>query len=264
MITLLTDFGATDYFVPALKGAILSIHPTAQIIDLTHEIAPQDIAAGAFTLGACWHDFPPGTVHLAVVDPGVGSARRAIVVAAGDQFFVGPDNGLFSHIYAQTNSTRVYHAVRSDLFRPRPSSTFHGRDVFAPLAAHLDRGLGPSSVGPEIGDYVRFDLSRPHLDQTTGALVGEILHIDRFGNCITNLTARELDPSPVPAGTFLEIASTKVTRFNSHFAAGADRDAPFAYLGSAGYWEIGLWCDSAAARLQINRGAKVSLVLTPT
>ena len=159
MITLLTDFGAADYFVPALKGAILSIHPTAQIIDLTHEIAPQDIAAGAFTLGACWRDFPINTVHLAVVDPGVGSARRAIVVAADGHFFVGPDNGLFSYIYAQTNSQRVYHATRNDLFRPQPSSTFHGRDIFAPLAAHLDRGLGPASVGPEIGDYLKFAAS---------------------------------------------------------------------------------------------------------
>jgi S-adenosylmethionine hydrolase len=267
MITLLTDFGAADYFVPALKGAILSIHPPAQIIDLTHEIAPQDIAAGAFTLGACWRDFPPGTTHLAVVDPGVGSARRAIVVAAERQFLVGPDNGLFSYIYAQTNSRRVYHAIRTDLFRPHPSSTFHGRDIFAPLAAHLDRGLGPASVGPEIIDYVKFELSQPQLDQTagaTGALVGEIIHVDRFGNCITNLTARELDPSRVPADTFFEIASTKVTRFKSHFAANPGSDAPFAYLGSAGYWEIGLWCDSAASRLQIDRGVRISLVIIPS
>jgi S-adenosylmethionine hydrolase len=263
MITLLTDFGAADYFVPALKGAILSIHPTAQIIDLTHDIPPQDISAGAFTLGACWRDFPPGTIHLAVVDPGVGSARRAIVIAAGGQFFVGPDNGLFSYIYAQTDRRRVYHAIRTDHFRPRPSSTFHGRDIFAPLAAHLERGLGPASVGPEIGDYVKFELPRPQLDRTTGALVGEIIHIDRFGNCITSLTARELDPSGVPPGTLLEIASTKVTRFHTHFAADAGIDSPFAYLGSAGYWEIGLWCDSAASRLQIGRGAPIVLSINP-
>jgi S-adenosylmethionine hydrolase len=264
MITLLTDFGAADYFVPALKGAILSLHPTAQIIDLTHDIPPQDIAAGAFTLGACWRDFPPGTIHLAVVDPGVGSARRAIVVAAERQFFVGPDNGLFSYIYAQANSRRVYHAIRTDLFHSHPSSTFHGRDIFAPLAAHLDRGLGLASVGPEIGDYVKFELARPQLDQTTGALIGEIIHLDRFGNCITNLTARDLDPSRVPADTFLEIASTRVTRFETHFAADAGSDTPFAYLGSAGYWEIGLWCDSAASRLQIDRGARVSLMIIPS
>ena len=267
MITLLTDFGAADYFVPALKGAILSLHPTAQIIDLTHDIPPQDIAAGAFTLGACWRDFPPGTTHLAVVDPGVGSARRPLVIAAERHFFVGPDNGLFSYIYAQTNSRRVYHAIRNDLFRPHPSSTFHGRDIFAPLAAHLDRGLGPASVGPEIGDYVKFELSRPQLDQTagaTGALVGEIIHLDRFGNCITNLTARELDPQRIPEGTILEVASVIVTRFNTHFAEGAEGNGLFAYLGSAGYWEIALWCDSAAARLQIVRGSRVSVINIPS
>ncbi|MBX3280206.1 MAG: SAM-dependent chlorinase/fluorinase [Acidobacteria bacterium] len=258
VITLLTDFGSADYFAPALKGAILSINPAAIVIDLTHDIPPHDIPFGAFTLGACFRDFPQGAVHLAVVDPGVGSARRAIVVEADGRFFVGPDNGLFSYVYEKSASVRVYHAVRADLFRPHPSATFHGRDVFAPLAAHLSLGLAPDSAGPKIYDFSRFPIPRPHA-QKDGEIQGEILHIDRFGNCITNFTEHELAPSSIDEGARIEIGDCVVENFGTHFAEGADGGGMMAYPGSAGYWEIGAWCASAAARCGVRRGARVVL-----
>ncbi len=177
MITLLTDFGTTDYFVPAVKGVILTLQPNAQLIDLTHDIPAQDIHHAAFTLGACYRNFPPGTIHLAVVDPGVGSTRRPIVVQAGRHFFVGPDNGLFSFVYAREPHVRVYHATRAEFHRPQPSATFHGRDIFAPLAAWLVRGIHPASFGPVITDYIRFAIPQPQADAQTKIITGEVIHM---------------------------------------------------------------------------------------
>jgi S-adenosylmethionine hydrolase len=259
MITLLTDFGTTDYFIPAVKGVILSINPDIQIVDLTHEIPAQDIGAGAFTLGACYHNFPPGTIHVAVVDPGVGSARRAIVVRARDYLFVGPDNGVFSYAYAQEPQTNVFQIEREEYFRHPVSTTFHGRDVFAPVAAWLSRGLAVEAVGREISDYVKLGLPQPKTDLPHKRVIGTILHIDHFGNCITNLTARELPPECMGQSAIkLLFAGHEITHFGSHFAQ-APKDEPFAYLGSAGFWEIAVWCDSAARRLGIERGAEVIL-----
>jgi len=148
VITLLTDFGTADYFVGAVKGAILSVNPQAVIADITHEIPPQDVEAAAFTLLAAYPTFPPQTIHVAVVDPGVGSERRPIVVKAGTQFFVGPDNGIFTYIYDREPSHRVVHVTSDRYFRSSVSATFHGRDVFAPVAAHLARGVALGSSGP--------------------------------------------------------------------------------------------------------------------
>ncbi|HMV51874.1 MAG TPA: SAM-dependent chlorinase/fluorinase [Blastocatellia bacterium] len=276
MITLLTDFGTADYFIPAVKGVILSINPTIQIIDLTHEIPPQDIAAGAFTLGACYQHFPAGTVHVAVVDPGVGSARRAIIVRAGKWLFVGPDNGLFSYVYRCESQVEVFQIERAEYFRHPVSATFHGRDVFAPVAAWLSRGVQPEAVGQEIQDYVRLEIPQPVKEgfaETDGAdfslsslseqtkvrSTAQIIHIDRFGNCITSLTEREL-PNP-PAAARLLLAGREITQFGSHFAQATEKNELFAYLGSAGFWEIALWCDSAAARFGVERGAEVILDL---
>ena len=263
MITLLTDFGTADYFVPAVKGVILTLHPPAHIVDLTHDIAPQDVWAGAFTLGACYRTFPRGTIHLAVVDPGVGSARRPIVVAAGGHLFVGPDNGLFSYVYAREAQTRVYHATRTEFFRPQPSATFHGRDVFAPLAAWLARGVHPASFGPEIDDYARFEIPQPLIESHTNVITGEVIHVDRYGNCITNLTEREWPRDAVPQSFQLggQLGGQPVTQHGTHFAQAARKDDLFAYVGSAGYWEVALWCASAAERFGFARGTACQLVL---
>lgn len=258
MITLLTDFGTADYFVPAVKGVLASLHPTAHLVDLTHDIPAHDVAAAAFTLGACYQDFPAGTVHLAVVDPGVGSARRALVVAAGGQYFVGPDNGIFSLVYAPAKDCRVFHATEAAFFRPTISPTFHGRDVFAPLAAWLAKGVAPEGFGTEIHDYVRLPWTRPQA--TSDSLLGEILHVDSFGNCLTNFTAEELTLTQVTAATRFVLAGHEVRQFATHFAAVPDANALLAYLGSAGYWEIALWRASAAQQLGVARRTGVTLI----
>ncbi len=266
MITFLTDFGTADYFVPAVKGVILSINPQTQLIDLTHEIPAQDIAGGAFTLGACYRNFPPKTIHLAVVDPGVGSARRAIVVDAGDYRFVGPDNGLFSYVYRQESRVRVFQIERDDLFRQPVSATFHGRDVFAPMAAHLSNGLLPESVGREVFDFVKLDLPETKIENQK-RIIGAVLHIDHFGNCITNLTERELSLEQIAQ---LQISNSKsqirivfagkpITQFGTHFAQMTKQGEPFMYLGSAGFWEIAVWCDSAAEKFSVRRGDELIL-----
>ncbi|HEY8459864.1 MAG TPA: SAM-dependent chlorinase/fluorinase [Blastocatellia bacterium] len=262
MITLLTDFGLSDYFVPAVKGVILTINPGTRIIDITHDVEPHDIQSAAFTLGACYHYFPPGTIHAAVVDPGVGSSRRAIVASAGGHFFVGPDNGVFSYVYARESNPRVFHVTNDRYFRHPVSATFHGRDVFAPVAAHIAGGTRPEEVGVEIEDYVKFEIPRPRFAETRGAIEGRIIHIDRFGNVITNFTEAELKPGAIAPSTRIRIgegAGREVRRFNAYFAEAADQDDLFAYPGSAGFWEIALWRRSAAEFIGARRGDKVTL-----
>jgi S-adenosylmethionine hydrolase len=262
MITLLTDFGAADYFVPAVKGAILTIDSQALIVDITHEIIEHDIESAAFTLGACYRDFPAGTIHIAVVDPGVGSARRPIVIEAGGQLFVGPDNGIFSYIYTREPKLRVFHLNRSDLFRHPVSPTFHGRDIFAPVAAHLSKGMKPENLGDEIYDFVRFDLTEPQ-PLSFGRVRGCLIQVDRFGNCITNFPIsdypldRQRPPKMMPV--ILIVAGKKIAQFGTHFTEAERKDELFAYPGSAGYWEIGLWCASAATAIDARRGMEVIL-----
>ena len=188
VITLLTDFGTADYFVGAVKGAILSVNPAAVITDVTHEIPPQDIEAAAFTMLAAYPAFPPETIHVAVVDPGVGSTRRPIIVKAGRSLFVGPDNGLFTYIYDREPSHQTFHITAEKYFRPSPSTTFHGRDIFAPVAAALSKGVKPEAFGPVIADEVRLANSLTPKVLATGRVEARIIHIDRFGNCITNIT----------------------------------------------------------------------------
>jgi S-adenosylmethionine hydrolase len=242
VITLLTDFGTADYFVGAVKGAILSVNPKAVIADITHEIPPQDIEAGAFTLLACYNTFPAGTIHVAVVDPGVGSERRPIVVSVNEQFFVGPDNGIFSYICDRETSHRTFHVTAKKYFRPSPSTTFHGRDIFAPVAAALSKGVKPEQLGREIDDEVRLE----PLDRVT-----RIIHIDHFGNCITNITRDQLK-----AGAGLVIKGKTIRDFRNFY--GEDPSSkPFAIWGSAGFLEISVNGGSAAKTLRVKRGDKI-------
>jgi len=242
VITLLTDFGTADYFVGAVKGAILSVNPAAVIVDITHEIPPQDIAAGAFTLLAAYKTFPAGTIHVAVVDPGVGSTRRPIIVSANEQFFVGPDNGLFTYIYDRETSHKTFHVTADRFFRSSVSSTFHGRDIFAPVAAALSNGVAPEEFGPEINDAVRL----PSLETPL-----RILHIDRFGNCVTNIT-RALSPREIV------VNGRTISEFRQFYGDGDDQSL-FAIWGSAGFLEISVNGGSAARVLGASRGSEVSL-----
>src|SRR5687768_2447391 len=191
IVTLLTDFGGSDYFAGALKGAVLSVNPRAQVVDLTHEIPAHDVGAAAFTLLAAYDSFPKGTVHVAVVDPGVGSERRPVVAEADGHLFVGPDNGVLGYVCGRAAEARVFHATETKFFRPNISTTFHGRDIFAPLAGALSLGVEPASLGPRVADYATLPFPAPRR-LPDGTLEGAIIHVDRFGNCVTNITPLDL------------------------------------------------------------------------
>ncbi len=238
LITLLTDFGTADYFVGAVKGAILTVNPNVPIIDITHELAAQDIEAGAFMLLAAYKTFPPRTIHVAVVDPGVGSTRRPIIIATGDQFFVGPDNGIFTYICEREPSHKTFHVTAAEYFRTDPSSTFHGRDIFAPVAAALSKGVAPEQFGPEINDAVRLSSLETPL---------RIIHIDRFGNCVTNIS-REVKS--------LSVNGRTIDSFRNFYGE-APAGELFAIWGSAGFLEISVNGGSAAQVLGAKRGDKI-------
>ena len=255
VITLLTDFGTADYFAGAVKGAILSVNPNAVIADITHEISPQDVEAAAFTLLAAYQTFPLGTIHVAVVDPGVGSARRPIVVKAGDYTFVGPDNGVFTYIYDREPSHQTFHVTSDKYFRPSPSTTFHGRDIFAPVAAALSLGVKPKKFGFAISDEVRLENSLKPEVSPNGNVEGRIIHIDRFGNCVTNLTRDLFDPSKQAA---IVVKQKTINTFRDFYSGSETKDL-FAIWGSAGFLEISLNAASAAKRLRAKRGDRVVL-----
>jgi len=240
VISLLTDFGTADYYVGAVKGAILSVNPSAVVVDITHEIPPQDVATGAFTLLAAYKTFPAGTIHVAVIDPGVGSTRRPIIVSANEQFFVGPDNGLFTYIYDREPSHRIVHVTADWFFRPEPSTTFHGRDIFAPVAAALSNGVEMKEFGAEINDAVRLPSLWTPL---------RIIHIDRFGNCVTNIT-RDQTPREIV------VKGTTISEFRRFYGEGDD-ESLFAIWGSAGFLEISVNGGSAAQILGAKRGDEV-------
>ncbi len=244
LITLLTDFGTADYFVGAVKGAILSVNPEALIVDITHEIPPQDVETGAFTLMAAYRTFPAGTIHVAVVDPGVGSSRRPIIVSANDQLFVGPDNGLFTYIYERELSHQAFHVTAEKYFRPKVSTTFHGRDIFAPVAGALSNGVKPNKLGSVIDDAVRLNYSRQP----------QIIHIDHFGNCVTNISREDFE------GTIASLKINGKTIRNFREFYGEDSSGGlFAIWGSAGFLEIAVNGGSAAKRLRAKRGDEVFL-----
>lgn len=194
IVTLTTDFGAPDYACGLLQGVILSIAPETQIVDLTHEIPRHDISAGALTLARALPYFPLGTVHVVVVDPGVGTQRRPMVAQLGDQFFVGPDNGLISYVFLNLRSsffpTRFFQLTQPFYWLMSPSKIFHGRDIFAPVAAHLSNGVAIEKLGILIDDPVLLDI--PGIRQDGTAITGQIVHIDHFGNLSTNITAVDL------------------------------------------------------------------------
>lgn len=194
VITILTDFGLVDGFVGVMKGVIYAIAPQVNIADLSHDVAAQDILEGAYTLGRCVPHFPPGSIHIAVVDPGVGTRRRPLAARLGDQFCVGPDNGLFTYLFDQAEEAgaaiKAVHLDRREYWRPEISNIFHGRDIFAPVAAHLANGVPLTALGTPIHDPVRLDLPRP--EALAHGWRGRVMAFDQFGNIFTNLERRRL------------------------------------------------------------------------
>ena len=256
MIALLTDFGTSDYFVGSVKGVILSINPNAKIVDITHDISPQDIEAGAFTLFAAHSAFAPQTIFVAVVDPGVGSERRPIIVKSGEQFFVGPDNGLFSYLY-NGKTHKVFHVTNEKYFRHPVSPTFHGRDIFAPVAAYLSTGLDPTLFGSPITNEVRLPTWQPRKVKER-VWEAKIIHIDRFGNCVTSIR-REKSSARMEKSAKLKVNGKTVTAFRTFFSEDGKKEKLFAVWGSAGFLEIAALNRSAAKRLKAKRGDLVRL-----
>jgi S-adenosyl-L-methionine hydrolase (adenosine-forming) len=191
IVSLLSDFGARDAFVGAMKGVILSVCPDASLVDLCHEVSPHDIRGGSFLLRTAATAFPTGTIHLAVVDPGVGGPRRPILAEIDGQTFVAPDNGLLSYPLAFAANCRIRHLTAHAYWRHPVSPSFHGRDVFAPVAGHLASGVDPGRLGPEIGDPVRIPIPRPVKD-AEGNIRGTVIWVDRFGNCVTDVALEDL------------------------------------------------------------------------
>jgi S-adenosyl-L-methionine hydrolase (adenosine-forming) len=255
LITLTTDFGAADHFFGAMKGVILGIAPRARIVDITHQIEPYSVNEGAFVIAQAWGYFPKRTIHVVVIDPGVGSARRPILAQAAGHFFIAPDNGVLSMIYdAAPHKVRVISNPR--LMSKIVSRTFHGRDVFAPAAAHLARGVTPAKFGPPIQDYVRSSTLQPRRLEPN-RYSGAILKVDRFGNLITNLHIENL-PEVKTKPFELRVGLEKIHRLALTYAETAIGEM-FVIVGSSGYLEIAANQTSAAKLLGCGAGAPVEL-----
>jgi S-adenosylmethionine hydrolase len=256
LITLTTDFGIQDHFVGVMKGVIYGICPEAQIVDLSHSVEPFHIVQAAFLVSQSWRYFPPGTVHVVVVDPGVGSSRRALLAGCDNQFFVGPDNGVLSTIYRSVREPIVRTLTNTSYFLQTVSATFHGRDVFAPVAAHLAKGAAPDSFGDTIDDYVLGYWDQP---QRISRRVwsGTVLHVDRFGNLITNFPVEEFASLQL-RGFELSIGTRRLERLVNNYAEGSG-DEPFLVFGSSNLLEIAVNQGNAGKLLGCGVGSPCEL-----
>ena len=257
VIAFLSDFGTHDHYVGAMKGAALGLCPDATLVDITHEIAPHDVAGGAYELAAAYRYFPHGTIFVAVVDPGVGSMRRGIAMDAGDYRFVAPDNGILTPVVDAHPPRRVVELSERKYARPTVSRTFEGRDRFAPAAAWLAKGVELTALGRPAGALHRLDLPRP--TSAPGALAGEVVRVDRFGNLITNIDRQTFDrASDGPVDVTLDTAAgvVAVARVVATYAEIADGEVA-ALFGSTDHLEFAANGASAAARLAAARGAAV-------
>lgn len=241
IITLCTDFGLRDGYVAAMKGIILSIAPEVRLVDISHDIAPQSVREGAFVLRSAYAFFPPGTIHLVVVDPGVGSERRAVAVRTGEHLFVVPDNGVLGYVLRREKEMEAISLTDPAYWRKEVSETFHGRDIFAPVAAHLARGVGLDDVGEPLEKLVQLDLPVPER-QDDGSIVGHVIHVDGFGNVVTDIPASMLggdDRWQVTAG------EKRIIGLSSTYASAAKGDL-IALIGSHGFLEVAVREGSAA------------------
>jgi S-adenosylmethionine hydrolase len=260
MITLTTDFGLNDPYVAEMKAVILSICPNAVIIDITHEIAKFNIRMGAYVLASAVPYFPEGSIHVAVVDPGVGTRRRPIVIQTKQGFFVGPDNGLLVLAAAKQGIMCIHELTNPRFMLPKVSHTFHGRDIFAPAAAHLMSGVKLEEFGPEIRKVVQPEFVK--VTQRNGVLVGEVLHVDGFGNIITNINEREVAQSCVKGAVSVELAGYKLKLKLCKAYGETEPREPLALIGSHGFLEIALNQGNAAKKFKAKPGDKIKLSLS--
>jgi len=262
IITLTSDFGLNDHFIGAMKGVILEIAPEAQIIDISHAVQPFDILDGALTISQAYSYFPTGTVHMVIIDPGVGTARRPIILSSERHMFVAPDNGVLSLVYDREERLSVRHVTAEHYFLQPRSNTFHARDIFSPVAAFLAKGVEPSRFGEEITDFVRFGAPRPKpVDERT--LRGVVLKVDRFGNLITNITpqdAPQLFEAAPPAFKIAIGTKAQATRMCTNYAEGTPGEV-FGILGSMGFLEVAANRGSAFQLLGAGKGSEVNVVM---
>jgi len=258
-IVLLTDFGFRDSYVGVMKGVIRSVSRTAEIIDLSHNIMPQDVAEAAFVLSASYTYFPEGTIFVCVVDPGVGTERAVLYMRAGGKVFLAPDNGLLSVIEEACGREEVRKVTERAYFLAKPSTTFHGRDIFAPVAAHLAEGLEPQKLGPVQRHIRKLRLPKP-VRAADGSLRGEIIYIDQFGNLITNIRQSTLTQGPEAPGEQV-VVRVKRREVKGLAKTYAEREPGelLALVGSSGYLEIAVNQGSAAAMLGCEKGDSVTL-----
>jgi len=262
IVTLTTDFGEQDYYVGAMKGVILDVSPDTEVIDLCHNVLPYDILDAAFTIAQSYRWFPLRTVHLVVVDPGVGTQRRPILVSGDRHFFIGPDNGVFSFIYPEQEKLTVWHITGDHYFHQPVSNTFHARDVFAAVAGWLAKGVEPRQFGDEIEDYTKLTIPKPQAVNDK-SWKGMVLKVDRFGNVITNIAAADcpaLFAEPTPPFK-LSAGGKDITKLVPNYAEGGQGEI-FALLGSSGYLEIATNRGGAGKLLSLNRGGEVTLQLS--
>jgi S-adenosylmethionine hydrolase len=261
IITLTTDYGSNDHFVGTMKGVILDIAPDAEIVDISHAVQAFDVLDGALTISQAYSYFPSRTVHVVVVDPGVGTARRPILASSDKHHFVAPDNGVLSMVYARESRMHVRHITSEHYFLQPVSNTFHARDIFAPVAAYLAKDVDVMKFGDEVEEYIRFSAPKPKaVDQNR--LRGVVLKVDRFGNLITNFT-----PSDAPmlfgaeaSGFKIVIGSREITEIHTAYAEGAPGQV-FGILGSMGYLEIAANRGAAAQLTGAGKGSEVSILL---
>jgi S-adenosyl-L-methionine hydrolase (adenosine-forming) len=261
IITLTTDFGLNDHFVGTMKGVILAIEPDVQIIDICHSVQAFDVLDGALTISQAYSYFPSGTVHMVIVDPGVGTARRPLIVTSERHHFVAPDNGVLSLIYQREERLSARHVTGEHYFLQPVSNTFHARDVFSPVAAYLAKGVDPVKFGEEVSDFVRFSAPKPKpVNEST--LRGVVLKVDRFGNLITNITPQDAPMlfTEDASGFKIVIGKREITQIKDAYALGAPGEV-FGILGSMGYLEIAANRGAAAQIIGVSKGSDVNIML---
>jgi S-adenosylmethionine hydrolase len=263
VISLTTDFSSRDPYIGMMKGVIAGINPAANVIDLAHDLPAQDVRAACFVLKGAFHYFPPGTIHVAVVDPGVGMARAVLCAHAQRHTFLAPDNGLLSFLWTGEHEAKVYRVKNHRFFLSHVSNTFHGRDVFAPVAGHLSLGTPPGEMGPGVADCVTLDLPDVSFNGNSD-LTGEVVYVDGFGNLVTNITRWHLGELHhfAPERAHVRIGHAKVDRLLDTYGQ-VDRGQILALMSSFGHLEIAANGTSAASVLKCGAGARVSVRCGP-
>jgi hypothetical protein len=259
IITLLTDFGLKDPYVASMKGVILSINPQCTLVDITHQVSPYDIKEGAFILAQAYSTFPKGTIHLSVVDPGVGSPRKPILFVTKNYFFIGPDNGLFTFALKREKLKKVIALGKMEFFLPEVSPTFHGRDLFAPVAAHLSFGIAPESFGRVIKSWNEISFPEPVLRQEK--LIGEVVHIDTFGNLVCNIDYKNLLKFSKSRPFVIKIGKRTIRGLKKGYWEGR-KDEPMALIGSGGFLEISIKEGNAQKVLKMKKGDRVQVQIS--